>query len=151
MGGLLNWLSLFFRIWGNISKVLFILYFIVIVLFSLFATYCLCSQSQLCCTLWAGFAETMDEFLSNHDDSQPAVVILQMCKLKKYYDLFVCLIILFVFAFVFMNSLFPFIILRFCLFLQLLWEFPMLILVPNYIWMIIWLILFCIRKGLIFL
>jgi hypothetical protein len=36
------------------------------------------------CTLGDDFAEKMQQFLDDHDSSLPVIIILQLCKLKKY-------------------------------------------------------------------
>lgn len=43
------------------------------------------SESQrIHCTLWANYAERMSSYLATHDSSSPVVVVLQLCKLKRY-------------------------------------------------------------------
>ncbi|GAU45375.1 hypothetical protein TSUD_89950 [Trifolium subterraneum] len=40
--------------------------------------------NRIHCTLWDDFAAKMQQFLDNHDPSLPVIIILQLCKLKKY-------------------------------------------------------------------
>ena len=40
------------------------------------------------CTLWDGYADRMQLFIDTHDSSQPVILILQLCKLKKFYGLY---------------------------------------------------------------
>ncbi|KAK2391029.1 replication protein A 70 kDa DNA-binding subunit [Trifolium repens] len=40
--------------------------------------------NRLHCTLWDDFAVKMQQFFDTHDPSLPVVMIIQMCKLKKY-------------------------------------------------------------------
>ncbi|GAU43970.1 hypothetical protein TSUD_283970 [Trifolium subterraneum] len=40
--------------------------------------------NRIHCTLWDDYAVKMQHFLDNHDPSLPVIIILQLCKLKKY-------------------------------------------------------------------
>ncbi|WJX54790.1 hypothetical protein P8452_40630 [Trifolium repens] len=40
--------------------------------------------NRIHCTLWDDFAIRMQQFLDSHDPSLPVIIILQLCKLKKY-------------------------------------------------------------------
>jgi hypothetical protein len=46
--------------------------------------YSYCRGNRLHCTLWDDFAVKMQQFFDTHDPSLPVVMIIQMCKLKKY-------------------------------------------------------------------
>jgi hypothetical protein len=43
------------------------------------------SGSRVHCSLWDQYALRMDAYLTTRDPSSPVVVILNLCKLKKYY------------------------------------------------------------------
>ncbi|KAG5121835.1 hypothetical protein JHK84_040175 [Glycine max] len=44
--------------------------------------------NSLHCTLWEEYTEEMQKHLDQHDCPNPVVVVIQLCKLKKYLDLF---------------------------------------------------------------
>lgn len=44
-----------------------------------------CSGNRIHCTLWDDYAEQLKRFLESHDPNLPAVILIQMCKLKKYF------------------------------------------------------------------
>ncbi|CAJ2643107.1 unnamed protein product [Trifolium pratense] len=41
--------------------------------------------NRIHCTLWDDYAEKMQRFLDSNDPSLPVIIILQLCKLKKYF------------------------------------------------------------------
>jgi len=43
-----------------------------------------CRSRRIHCTLWANYAERLSAFMASHDPTSPVVVVLQLCKLKKY-------------------------------------------------------------------
>jgi len=43
--------------------------------------------NRLHCTLWNEYAERMQLFIETHDSAQPAIIVLQLCKLKKFFGL----------------------------------------------------------------
>ncbi|XP_058784628.1 replication protein A 70 kDa DNA-binding subunit D-like [Vicia villosa] len=42
-------------------------------------------SNKIHCTLWEDFAEMMQKFMDNHKSSDPIIMILQLCKLKKFF------------------------------------------------------------------
>jgi len=44
-----------------------------------------CRGNRIHCTLWDDYAEQLKRFLESHDPKLPVVVLIQMCKLKKYF------------------------------------------------------------------
>ncbi|MCH91160.1 replication protein A 70 kDa dna-binding subunit, partial [Trifolium medium] len=39
------------------------------------------------CTLWNEHAERLDNFLANYESTSPVIVLMQLCKLKKFYGI----------------------------------------------------------------
>lgn len=46
----------------------------------------ICSGNRVHCSSWDQYALRMDAYLTTHDPSSPVVVILNLWKLKKYYN-----------------------------------------------------------------
>jgi hypothetical protein len=44
-----------------------------------------CRGNRIHCTLWDNYAEQLNQFFGSHDPNLPVVVLIQMCKLKKYF------------------------------------------------------------------
>lgn len=44
-----------------------------------------CSGNRIHCTLWDDYAEQLKRFLESHDPNFPTVILIQTCKLKKYF------------------------------------------------------------------
>jgi len=50
-----------------------------------------CRSNRLHCTLWDEYAKRMHQFLDSHDPVQPVVLILQLCKIKRFFGFFLFL------------------------------------------------------------
>lgn len=46
-------------------------------------------NNRIHCSLWEDYARQMHSFLTSNDSSSPLVVVLQLCKLKKYFGVMV--------------------------------------------------------------
>lgn len=85
------------------SSLSFICIFVCLCSFGLLVSflYCFlfCSMDKIQCTIWAQFAEEMHANLEQHSSSAPpVVVVVQLCKLKKFLGIYVIICHLLFFA-----------------------------------------------------
>jgi len=50
-----------------------------------FAIFLLFRHDRIHCSLWGDYAIQIHSYMTIHDSSSPIVIVLQLCKLKKYF------------------------------------------------------------------